>query len=528
MNVKTNSVLSNRWKLLPVVLLGPFMGSLDASIMNVALPTISKSFSISLDQTQWMVSSYLIVISALILTFGQLADRIGRSKVFIAGFAVFGAGSLFCSLAWSLETMIIARSIQALGASMFMASNQALIAVIFPPNERGRALGFLGTTVAIGTMVGPPLGGMIVSYLGWPYLFYINIPISLFTFLVGLKYLPKEELSFSLDSIDLGGSLFFIVSTVSLFYFILDGQSTHWHGMRHLIALGVFAVASILFIVIEKIEAHPLLDFDLFNSAIFSISIASVLIVFCASFSINITQPYYLQDVVGLTALKAGLVLLILPLASALVAPFAGYLSDRLSPEPLTLLGLVMLAGALSGLIFLKTDSSLIFVISLLFIFGVGIGFFNSPNTKLIMTHVPHTKLGVARSLNALVRNIGMVSGIALAVGITSGSMKHSAGALGGNAISIFKDDYIRGVSNSMHDAGTDTHTGYDRCYRHQTDDTRQGLLGPSSVEIKILEISSYQKMRSKNENKDYGFYSHGARTGGLQQTERGKREDEV
>ena len=165
----------DRWKILPVLLLAPFMGSLDGSIVNVALPTIASRFGVGLDGIQWVVSSYLIVISALVLIFGKIADKLGKVRIFEYGFLVFGIGSLLCALSWSLPVLIAARAAQAIGASMFMSSNQGIIATLFPPEERGRALGLLGTTVAIGTMVGPPLGGIMVDFLSWQSLF-LNAP----------------------------------------------------------------------------------------------------------------------------------------------------------------------------------------------------------------------------------------------------------------------------------------------------------------------------------------------------------------
>ena len=150
------------------------MGSLDGSIVNVALPTIAQRLGVGLDGVQWVVSSYLIVISALVLVFGKIADKLGKVRIFEFGFLVFGLGSLLCALSWSLPILIVARSAQAIGASMFMSSNQGIIASIFPPEERGRALGFLGTTVAVGTMIGPPLGGIMVDAFNWQSLFLIN------------------------------------------------------------------------------------------------------------------------------------------------------------------------------------------------------------------------------------------------------------------------------------------------------------------------------------------------------------------
>ena len=188
----TDLIRADRWRILPVILLAPFMGSLDGSIVNVAMPTIAHRLGVGMDGVQWVVSSYLIVISALVLIFGKVADKIGKVGIFEYGFLVFGAGSALCALSWSLPVLILARVFQAIGASMFMSSNQAIIATIFPHEERGRALGLLGTTVAIGTMVGPPLGGIMVDLFDWQSLFLINIPISIFAFVAGKEAAPQR------------------------------------------------------------------------------------------------------------------------------------------------------------------------------------------------------------------------------------------------------------------------------------------------------------------------------------------------
>jgi EmrB/QacA subfamily drug resistance transporter len=262
----------DRWKILPVLLLAPFMGSLDGSIVNVALPTIAARLGADLDGIQWVVSSYLIVISALVLIFGKIADKRGKVRIFEYGFLVFGMGSLLCAVSWSLPVLIIARSFQAVGASMFMSSNQGIIATIFPPEERGRALGFLGTTVAVGTMVGPPLGGVMVDLFNWQSLFLINIPISLFAFLAGIRLLPKDEEPGSLAGFDISGSLLFVGFIVGLFYFMLNGGNLGWGSAPELASLAVAAACGLLFVLRERRAADPMIDLSIFRNGFFSVA----------------------------------------------------------------------------------------------------------------------------------------------------------------------------------------------------------------------------------------------------------------
>ena len=424
----SDTVREDRWKILPVVLLAPFMGCLDGSIVNVALPTMAKDLGAGLDSVQWTVSSYLIVVSALVLVFGKVADLLGKKQVFVWGFLVLGLGSLLCAFAWTLPVLIVARSFQAIGAAMFMSSNQGIIATIFPPKERGRALGLMGTTVAIGTMIGPPLGGIMVQLFGWPSLFLVNIPISLFAFIAGSVKLPREESRSSLAGFDLVGALLFGLFIFALFFFLLDGQVSGWSAPAELASLVVAALCFLLFLARERRVDDPMIDLSIFRSGLFSVSVLCVLLVFCASFCVNIVQPFYLQDVLGLSPALAGLVLLAAPLMSGVIAPLSGYLADHVGGEALTVFGLLVELASLVGMSFLGTGSSPLLAAAFLGFFGLGQGVFGSPNTKLIMTHAPQSKLGIAGSVNALARNMGMVSGIAFAVSILYGVMSARLG----------------------------------------------------------------------------------------------------
>ena len=423
-----NAAHPDRWKILPVLLLAPFMGSLDGSIVNVALPTIAARLGVGLDGIQWVVSSYLIVISALVLIFGKIADKLGKVRIFQYGFLVFGIGSLLCALSWSLPVLIAARFVQAVGASMFMSANQGIIATIFPPEERGRALGFLGTTVAVGTMVGPPLGGVMVDLFNWQSLFLINLPISLFAFIAGMKLLPRDDKAGSLARFDLAGSGLFIGFVFGLFYFMLSGTRTGWDTPAELVSLAAAVICFLLFVLRERRVSDPMIDLSIFRNGFFSVSVVCVFLVFIVIFCVTIVQPFFLQSALGLSPSAAGLLLLASPLASGLAAPLSGRLSDKVGAKALTVTGLAIILAALVLMCFLGLGSSLVHVAVCLGLLGLGSGVFGSPNTKLIMGHAPKDKLGIAGSVNALARNMGMVTGIAFAVALINGSMSARLG----------------------------------------------------------------------------------------------------
>ena len=174
-----------------IVLIGPFMATLDSSIVNVALPTIAYELSVGMNIVQWIVSAYIIVIVATILFFGRLSDIQGKKIVYVGGFLIFSIGSLLCGISTNVYFLIFSRIVQGIGASMIMACNQGLIIDIFEKEERGKALGISGTVVAVGTLVGPPLGGIIVGYLNWQFIFFANIPIGIIAFYIGTNIISK-------------------------------------------------------------------------------------------------------------------------------------------------------------------------------------------------------------------------------------------------------------------------------------------------------------------------------------------------
>lgn len=409
-------IYQKRFIILAVVLLGTLMATLDSSIVNVALPEIASKLSVGLNKIQWVVTSYLIVISAFVLIFGRIADIVGKSKVYTIGFLIFTFGSLLCGLSTTVEFLIISRVIQAIGAAMTMSSNQGLIAATFPPNERGRALGLSATTVAVGTMLGPPLGGIMVELFNWQSIFLINIPIGIVGYLAGRKILPKEQKGGENVSLDLKGSFIFVVFIVSLFWAMLSAEKLGWENYKIIISFIISIISAILFYIVEKKEEQPMLDFNMFKNKLFVLSIFCGFVSFVAIFCNNIIHPFYLEYIMGINPGKAGLLMMVFPISAGSIAPISGYLSDKIGSEILTVVGLFVTTVGLLLVGFLNTTSTYLDIMLRVAVLGFGNGLFQSPNTSIVMSLVPREKLGIAGSINALVRNVGMVFGIALSV----------------------------------------------------------------------------------------------------------------
>lgn len=422
-----NDVYKNRWFILPVILLGIFMATLDSSIVNVALPNIAEALHVGIGSIQWVVTSYLMAISSFILIFGRIADLKGKKNIYQIGFIIFSLGSLFCGLSYSITLLVLSRVVQAIGAAMIMSCSQGLITYVFPPNERGRALGLSGATVALGTMIGPPLGGIIVGLSSWEYIFLINVPIGIFAFIAGKKLLPIEKIE-KAESFDTTGAVFFVLTIVTLFWPLLEGETLGWGNIYILSSLVLSFIFGAWFFVVERKRTHPMLDFELFKNKLFTVSIICGFISFMALFCTNIIHPYFLQRVLKASPSTAGLLMIIYPMTMAVIAPFSGYLSDKIGSEVLTVVGLVVTALGLTWMSTLNTNSGALDVILRMALLGAGNGFFQSPNNSLVMSSAPRDKLGIAGSVNALIRNLGMVFGIAFSMFLLYNRMSYVLG----------------------------------------------------------------------------------------------------
>lgn len=413
--------------MLVTILLATFMATLDGSIVNVALPDMAVKLNASMAAIEWVVTSFLIAIVATILIFGRLGDMIGKIKVFKFGVVFFTLGSLLCGFTDSLPILVLARTIQAIGASATMATNQGIITQVFPSNERGRALGVIGTFVALGAMTGPPLGGFIISLVSWKYIFLVNVPVGIIVFILTMKIFPKSS-SVVDEKLDKKGAFLFTIAIVLLFGALVQGQNTGYNNPIIILAFAVAIIAFALFLVFENKVKEPLLELNIFRNSLFSISIICALISFMAISASNIILPFYFEDALKLSTGKTGLFMMVSPIVLAIVAPFSGYLSDKIGAEILTLIGLSFTTVGLFLISSLDEKTPIIIMVSYIIVMTIGNGMFQSPNNSLVMSTVPKNKLGIAGSVNALVRNFGMVLGTALATLILYARMSSKIG----------------------------------------------------------------------------------------------------
>jgi EmrB/QacA subfamily drug resistance transporter len=411
-----------------------FMATVDGSIVNITLPVISSYFSVNINEVQWIVTSYLLAISALLLIWGRVSDLFGSKYLFAAGMAVFTSGSLMCGLSGTFSFLVFSRVVQALGASIMMALAQGIVTSNFPFNERGKALGFIGMVVAMGSLVGPTLGGVLVHSFGWQSIFYINLPFGILGMVLTILVMPDNQVLPEKKIFDFKGAIIFTASILLLFIGLLTMQQgsisavTMW-GM----ILSAFILMAI-FIKYENKNKYPLVNLDLFKNRIFSIGLLSAYLSFCSMFAYTFFMPFYLQYALGIEILHAGILMSLYPITMAVVAPLSGWLSDKITYKPLTILGLSINTVTMALMSNLNTHSSKLYIGILIALLGMGSSIFQSPNNSSVMGAAPRDKLGTAGSLNAFFRNLGMVSGTTISVIIFTMVTKMGIGSISAKA----------------------------------------------------------------------------------------------
>lgn len=439
------TIQKRRWSILVILNIFTFMATLDASIVNIALPVISKNLDLPIAKTEWVVSSYLIAICTLILFFGKLGDILGKIRIFKLGTIIFIIGSLFCGLSHSLTMLVVFRIVQALGSSMTMANSQGIVTEIFPVKERGKALGLIGTFVSLGSIAGPSLGGVLISALGWEYIFWVNVPIGIIAIAYGWRMLPTD-ITFLKAKVDYAGTSLFIIFIISFFAGLLLGQQAGYRDIRILTAFVIAVAAFVAFLWVEAHKSEPMLHLSLFKNPLFSLSILCGFLVFVANFCFNIIAPFYTENILQLSPMSAGILLMLFPITMAIIAPLSGALSDKIGSELLTFIGLIVMVIAQVGLANLNEGSSIIMVGIYVAMLGLGSGLFQSPNNSLVMSTVPKYQLGIAGSVNALIRNLGMVVGISVATTTLFSVMSAKAGYRVTGLIANRPDIFIEGM----------------------------------------------------------------------------------
>jgi EmrB/QacA subfamily drug resistance transporter len=394
-------------------MVGTFMSPLDASIANVALPTIGRAFSTPVDSTEWVLIAYMLVTSSTLVLFGRLGDLWGQKRVYTLGFAIFGFASLGCAFAPSFLLLVAARAIQGVGSAMLMSSSPAIITDAFPGNQRGRAIGLNGAAVAVGLSTGPVLGGFIVTFWDWRWIFLINVPISLIALAVSAFVLRREERKD--EQFDVAGAA---IALTTLFAISLALSRAHVWGWSSAATIGCLAYAAAgvtAFLRLERRARAPMLDLELFRNRTFAFSVLAATLYFCAMYCVVFTIPLSAQVALSKSGMQAGLLLLPISVLNVVLAPLAGSLSDRTPARYVSTIGaLCFLAG--SVLLALQPDRPVLWALYVsLFVAGAGTAVFSQPNNSTIMGTAPPNRRGIAAGILATARTTGQLLGVCVA-----------------------------------------------------------------------------------------------------------------
>jgi EmrB/QacA subfamily drug resistance transporter len=420
-----------RWWALAVLCLSLVVLGMDNTILNVTLPTLARDLGATASQLQWMVDSYILVFAGLLLSMGALGDRFGRKLALNAGLLVFVAGSAASALAGSAEVLIASRAAMGIGAALIMPSTLSIITNIFPPTERGRAIGVWAGVAGLGIVLGPVVGGWLLERFWWGSVFLVNLPVVALAILAGLPLVPesRDPNATPLDPI---GAALSIAALVTLVYGIIQAPEHGWTDPLMLGAFGVAVVLTVAFVWWERHIQHPMLQMKLFGNPRFSAASGAIAMVFFALFGSVFLLTQHLQFVLGYSPLQAGV--RILPIAALIVAaPLAARLVERIGTKLVVFAGLLIVAGALWLLSTVELGDGYGLVAGVQALLGAGMGFVMAPATESIMGSLPLAKAGVGSAMNDTTRQVGGALGVAVLGSILAASYRAAMGpALGG------------------------------------------------------------------------------------------------
>lgn len=391
--------------------LSMLLSSLGTSIANVGLPTLAQAFNASFQEVQWIVIAYLLTITTLIVSVGRLGDLIGRRRLFLAGITLFTAASVACGLAPALPPLFAARALQGIGAAVMMALTMAFVGETVPKERTGSAMGMLGTMSAIGTALGPSLGGVLIDGFGWRAIFLLLVPLGILTLHLAHRYLPVDsrEPGAARPRFDTLGTLL-LVLTLAAYALAMTLDHGRLGSLNVALLLGS-AVGGVLFVAVESRAASPLVRWTMLRDPVLGASYAMSALVSTVMMTTLVVGPFYLSRGLGLPASAAGLVLAVGPVAAALTGVPAGRWTDRYGAQRMTLVGLLGLAAACVALSVMPATLGVPGYLAPIVLMTAGYALFQTANNTTVMTDVRADQRGVVSGMLNLSRNLGLMTG---------------------------------------------------------------------------------------------------------------------
>lgn len=428
MEIRYNQTTSyeGKWGAMLAIGLGVLMGALDMSIINISLPTLMEQLDTKFATIQWVVIGYILVITSTILGAARMGDMYEKKMLNIWGLLLFTLGSLLCGFSPNVGWLIAFRVLQGLGAVMMQALGTAIIVEAFPPQERGRALGIMGSIISVGISLGPAIGGVIIGMVGWRWIFLVNVPLGIIALFASFKFLRKIAPRQVDQSFDVIGALILLITLGCFALGMTFGQNQGFKNGLVQSLLAIPVVGIILFLTIEKKVKYPMVDLTLFRDISFSLHLMMGFFSFITLGGIFLI-PFFLQLVKHYTPQQIGLIMMVTPVSVALFSLLSGMLSDRFGTQGLSMIGLLILAGGCLSISTLDSEVSVFGYLVRMFPLGVGLGTFQSPNNSAIMGTAPPERLGVASGLLSLTRSLGQTTGMPIMGAVFTSTLLLSA-----------------------------------------------------------------------------------------------------
>jgi EmrB/QacA subfamily drug resistance transporter len=400
--------------------------SMDATIVNVAIPSIRTDLHASPSQLQWVVDVYTLVLASLLMLSGATGDRFGRRRVFQIGLVVFALGSLLCSLAPNIETLIVARLLQAVGGSMMNPVALSIISQVFTGRvERARALGFWGAVVGISMALGPVVGGLLIELVGWRAVFWINLPICLLAVVLTAIFVPETK-SLTMRNIDPIGQGLAVLFLFGVVFALIEGPGMGWSNPRTVAVAVVALIAFVGFLRYESKRHHPFIDLRFFRSIPFASATLTAVCAFSAWGAFLFMMSIYLQSERGYSAMHTGLIYLPLAIGALVFSPISGRMVGRFGARPSLLAGGVLITVASALLTFLTATTPVWTLLVIFAVFGIGFSMINAPLTNAAVSGMPLDRAGAASAVTSTSRQIGVSIGVALCGSVAGAAISHT------------------------------------------------------------------------------------------------------
>ncbi len=414
-NGKKNGIGRYRWMVLITVIVGTFLGRLDQTIVNLALPKIITDFRITVTSAGWIATAYILANAIFVPIWGKLGDTIGRKKVYLWGFGIFIFGSVLAGIAWNLSSLIIFRIIQAIAGSADYPTAMAILAVTFPDGkERAQALGIWSSSFAAAVVFGPLIGGPLIDNFGWRSVFLVNLPIGIIGIIMALTYIRESVSEKKTLHFDWWGAIYLGISLAALVLVLDKGLDWGWFSWKAFLSYGVSLLALLFFIRAEKKHPEPIVDFKFFRISVFTNTLINNFIVFMGMMGSVFLIPIFAQTYLGYDATTTGYLFMPMAFAMLLSAPLGGSLTGKVQPRYVIMASTLVAAIGLFLFTGLDARSSPLAIIVPMLVMAFGLGFGMAQRTNIIATVVPHQEIGIASSILALARNISGAFGIAV------------------------------------------------------------------------------------------------------------------